>query len=209
MKYTYLIFSSLVLFSSCSQEKKAKQEPQVDPKVLISCDGIGEVKLSDSHEALVSKFGKAVSEHENNRMGSFTTIWENDPKQVNIYWEEKKPPFTKIKYLEAVYMDSPYMTKDSLRIGLSLRDLVKVNGGMPVAFKNFSQENDGGLITTFYAGNIEKQNPCIKGRLEQAKVTLIHKKELAAFQQKEIVESSDDILNRMDVELSSIRVSAK
>jgi len=211
-KFCLMVATAVALFS-CDPAKKnpnAEAKKEIDPKILISCEGIGEVKLTDSREDLVKKFGdKKVVDHENNLYGVFTTVWYEDPKQINIYWKEKHAPFKTIKYIEAIKSDAPYMTKDSIQLGQSLRDLVKINGSISIKFRNISQVESPGLITNFNGGNIEKNNPCFSGLVEQAKLEVIHKDELKAFQKQEEVNSYDPLLNRMTFELSAIRIKAK
>ncbi|WP_207425660.1 hypothetical protein [Pedobacter sp. SYSU D00535] len=210
MKKTFLLVFLAGLFS-CQQKQVAKApEPQIDPKKLISCDGIGEAKLSDTYADLEKKFGAAaLSEHENTELGKYTTLWENKPEQINIFWEEKSQPYKRIKYMEATDAMSSYLTKDSVRIGLTLREVVKKNGSMPVTFRNFYAEEQSGLITTFNNGEITKVTPCLGGKLEWVKQTNIYAAEHENFKKQEVLESYDKLLQRMEVVLSSIRVSAK
>ncbi|MBC7915230.1 MAG: hypothetical protein H7Y07_14015 [Pyrinomonadaceae bacterium] len=209
MKHTYLLLFFVVCIS-CSQDTKKTSEVTVDPKVLISCEGIGEVKLTDTHADLEKKFGKtAVSEHENNKNGNFTSLWENDPKQINIVWNEAVPPFKTIKYIEAVDGMSPYITTDSIGVGMSLRDLVKKNGSMAVTFTNFYGLDKPGRIRDFSNGEISKNHPCLEGSLEYTGQKPIDATEFKAFQAKEEVKSFDRILERIDVVLSTVRISAK
>ena len=210
MKYKFLLFAGLGLFACQAPAKKVKQKKEIDPKVLISCDGIGEVKLTDTHQTLVEKFGKeSIVEHENTLYGHFSAIHEGEPKQINVYWKEKRPPFKTINFIEVNQPGSVYMTVDSVRVGLGMRDLVKRNGFMPVTFKNIWSAENGGAIKTFNEGDIQDKTPCLSGLMEQVKVNVVHKDEMKAFREKEWVESSDPLLNRIDMELSAIRIFAK
>ncbi|WP_207421027.1 hypothetical protein [Desertivirga brevis] len=210
MKKSYLLFLALSLVA-CQEAKKTKSEvkKKIDPKVLVSCEGIGEVKLSDTHKSLEEKFGKdALADHENTIYGAFTTVWENDPRQVNIYWKEKSAPFKTIEFIEAGTPGAPYMTADSITVGMGLRDLVKKNGSVSIKFFNLTQSKPG-LITGFNGGNIEKYTPCFTGVLEQTKLQVIHKDELKEFHKQKEVNSFDPILNRIEYELAAMRVLRK
>lgn len=208
MKYVFLLFCAAA-FTGCETKTEKKVVESIDPKFLITCEGIGEVKLKDTYEDLQKKFGDtALSAHENNVRGRFTSIWENSPKQINVYWKEKSAPFKTINYIEAVEKGSPYMTKDSISIGMSIRELVKKNNGMALTLRNFSFDNPG-YITGYNNGNLLDNNPCFEGILEWTGQDPIDIKELRAFQAQEEVKSFDRVLQRMDVELSTIRVSAK
>ena len=206
---TFLLSAALF---SCTRMQNQNQapKPQIDSKFLISCDGIGEVKITDSYVDLEKKFGaQAISEHENTQVGKFTTLWENDPKQINIFWKEKKAPFKTIKYMEAVAPFSSYMTLDSIQNGMTIRDLVKKNGGMPVSFRNVLASSQPGVIVSFNRGDISKSAPCIGGTLEITQQKNVYLTEQNDFRRKEVIESSDRMLERIKVGLSSIRVNGK
>ncbi|MFD2163947.1 hypothetical protein ACFSJU_16175 [Paradesertivirga mongoliensis] len=208
MKYLCLALA-VAVFASCGQKKTTEKVESIDPKVLISCEGIGQVKLTDSHADLEKKFGDSVlTEHENNLAGKFTSVWENSPEHINVYWKEKQAPFKTIRYVEAVDKMSPYMTKDSITVGMSIRDLVRKNNNMALTFKNFTS-SDPGLITGFNNGDIPKTNPCFGGILEWEGQKPIDIKELRAFQARDEVKSFDQILQRMDIALGAIRLTNK
>ncbi len=101
------------------------------------------------------------------------------------------------------------MTSDSLRVGLSMPDLVRRNGFMPLTFNNFYARDESGLITSFNNGDIPKKNPCFEGLLEWVSQSNIYKKDYDAFKKREVVESSDQIFDHMEVMLGRMRVSAK
>lgn len=192
---------------SCSPKAEKKAPPTVDPKILISCEGIGEVKLKDSYADLQKKFGDSVlSEHVNNIAGTFTTLWRNQPGQINVYWVEKEKPFKTIKYIEATDAMAPYLTKDSIGVGMSMRDLVRKNGGMALTFVNFYGDDNPGLIKDYNNGELPKNNPCFEGILEYTGQKPIDVNEFRAFQAQKEVKSFDRILNRIDVVLSTIRI---
>lgn len=208
MKYYYLLLVILSL-SACSQKADKKAVESIDPKNLISCEGIGQVRLTDTYADLQRKFGdSALSEHENTKAGNFTTIWEKNPKQLNVFWKEKRQPFKTIKYIEVIDRLSPYMTKDSIALGISLRDLVRKNGGMALTFLNFTSDRPG-LITGYNNGELPKMDPCFEGVLEWTGQRPIDINELRTFQKMKEVKSFEMILQRMDIELGTIRVSAK
>lgn len=213
----YLFYSILLIgFVSCQQPSEKKQsakqnsEAQVDSGILISCEGIGEIKINFSYADLENKVGaKALTPHENTVYGKFTTVWENTPQAVNVYWKEKAAPFKVIDYLEVVDPASVYRTRDSLRVGLGLRDLVRMNDNMPLTFRNFYAAERNGLITSFNNGAIEQNNPCLTGVLEWSSQENVYKDQYEAFKKQEIVESYEKILERIEVNLSAIRILNK
>ena len=210
MKKTFLLLATVALFSCEPGVKKNKVAPpeKIDPKILVSCSGIGQVMLSDTHKSLEDKFPGEVEDHENTLNGVYTTVWEGSSKEVKVYWKEKQAPFKTIKYIQADMPGSPYMTVDSVKLGESLRDLVKINGSISIKFVNISQ-TDPGLIKSFNGGNIEKKTPCFTGVLEQSQLKTVHKDELNAFRKEKEVNSYDPLLNRIEFELVAMRVASK
>ena len=210
MKFSILPLVFLVI-ASCNPKTEKKKEVQqsLDPKILINCEGIGEVKLTYSHSDLVKKFPDAISEHENNIRGKYTSLWQHSPKHINVYWKEDVAPYQTIRYIEAVDPMAPYMTKDSIGLGTSLRDLVRKNGSMPVTFKNFFSSTEPGLIKDFNNGELPKINPCFAGTLESTDQRPIDVKEMREFEKMDEVKSFDRLLQRMDVVVSTIRLYPK
>lgn len=211
-----LFFSAvtLSLFSSCQQKPSSSgdgQSSKVDPKILVSCDGIGEVKLTDTYQDLEKKFGaKALSVHENTVMGKYLTLWEGEPKQLNISWEERTLPFKKIKSIETVANDAPYQTADGLKPGMTGGEIQKMNTDMPVTMVNPYSYNDPGLIKSFNNGQIAINNPCLSGHMEISKQRNVPVNEVQAFQKEEIIDSSHKLMaERMTVVLSTLKISGK
>ena len=208
MKHSYLLLLFIAIFG-CNAKTEKKVET-IDPKILISCEGVGDVKLKDTYADLQKKLGDSVlSDHENNVAGKFTSVWENDPRHINIYWNESEAPLKTIKYIDIVDAMSPYMTKDSIGVGMSMKDLVRKNGGMALTFKNFSAMSEPGVIKGFNNGEIPTSNPCFAGILEWTDQKPIDVNEMREFQAQQEVKSFDRILQRYDVVLSTIRISPK
>lgn len=213
----YLFYSFLLIaFTSCQQGGTTKQAAnkseanQVDSAILISCEGVGEIKMNISYDELEKQVGaKALTPHENTVYGNFTTVWENTPKAVNVYWKEKNAPFKTVNYLEVVDPASIYRTTDSLRVGMGMRDMVSMNNNMPLTFRNFYAEEKSGLITSFNNGAIAEKNPCLTGILEWSSQENVYKDQYEAFKKQEIVESHEKILQKIEVNLSAIRVLNK
>lgn len=195
-----------LLFAACNPNppKKEPTEPKINPKILISCNGIGEVKLKDSYQDITKKF--KVTEHENNVLGQYISVNDGKPNQINIYWLEKHKPFKRIKYLETSASDSPFKTQSGLQIGISVDTLQKMNGYLPLTFNNFYTKNKPGELLRFNNGNFSKSDPCIGGVVDIESMHNVDINELNTFQKQKLVESSDHLLNRIKVSLVSIRV---
>lgn len=209
MKHSYLVLLFVALVG-CNSKTEKKAAEAIDPKLLISCEGIGDAKLTDTYADLQTKFGDSVlSAHENNVRGKYTTIWESDPRQINIYWVEQQEPFKTVRYMEVTDGMAPYMTADSIAVGMPLKELVKKNNGMALTFKNFSANTEPGVIREYNNGDIPIKNPCFGGTLEWTGQKAIDVNELRAFQEQQEVKSFDRILQRYDVVLSSITITKK
>lgn len=167
--------------------------------------------MSDSHQLLMGKVGAGnLSEHENSSSGHYTSIWEGTPKQLNIYWKEPKAPFKTIRYIETAASDAPYTTSEGIRVGISLRDLVKKNGHMPISFVNvFGTETNSGLITSFHGGDLDNRSDCFSGRLEWVERSNIYFDRLETYKKQKISQSSDYILLRVTLILSSFIIESK
>ncbi|MXV15009.1 hypothetical protein [Hufsiella ginkgonis] len=205
---------ALLSFGACQQSKPVSEnkEPAVAAKDLVSCTGIGEVKLTDSYQDLEKKFGKAnLTEHDNNVLGKFTAIWDQKPEQVNIYWKEKAAPYTHIDFMETVSPDAPYTTQKGLKVGMLMVDVQKINSDMPLTFVNPYANQDPGLITSFNNGELAIADPCLSGHVEVTKTRNIDAKVLAAFTGEKSVESTHKLImgGRMDVIFANFRLANK
>lgn len=207
-----LILSTLSLFLFSCQQKSAgtdgEEKAKIDPKILVSCDGIGDIKLTDTYETLEKKFGKDLSVHENTVVGKFATVWDGKPNQVNIYFEEKAQPFKTIKHIETNAPDAPYMTADSLRIGMTGKEIQKINSDMPITMLNPYGSNEPGLIQSFNNGEIATNNPCLSGHMEVSSQKNIPTPDIQAFQAEPVVESTHKLMgDRMEIVIANFRVS--
>ena len=201
----------LILFTFACGQKPASvsEKEEIDPKRLITCDGVGEIGIGLSYADLEKQVGAdAITEHDNTVSGKFFTIWEDQEKQLDIYWNEESEPYKTIKYIE-VNLPSYYLTPDSLHVGTLLREMVSKNGNMPLTFNNFTAERDPGLISSFNDGSVVKTNPCISGALEVIGQRNVHVADLKELSAKDKLESFDPIFERMDVALQSIRLHPK
>ncbi len=206
-------FLVAVILISCgrgSDKKAAIVSRKIPEELVVDCTGIGILKLSDTYADIEKKVGKrAMTEHENTVTGIYTSVWENDIKQINIYWKERARPFSTIRYMEAVNPNAEYMTADSIYIGMNVRDLVEKNGNLALSFNNFNASENSGLITSFNGGEIGIRNPCFNGVLENVSQTNVYKRDLDDFNRKAVVHSYDKVLQKMEVILSTIRLNAK
>lgn len=214
-----IIFLSLItgfLIASCNQESKetpdnGTSELTEQDSVTISCSGIGLVKLSDTRSDLASRFTEQELQDEEHDFDSFrypvTLVYPRQPKEITVVWEDAQQE--KIKKILIWRGDSPYSTKEGLRVGLSLRDLVKLNNFLSIEFTNFYSSLDGyARITSFNGGELEEKYPCLSGELDIARLRGVDKLKLEEFRKQDTVSSSDALLQSMDVLISKIEILA-
>lgn len=214
MKIRFIALAALSAFTACQQPRSAGKRAEavkvVPESLLVSCKGIGKVLLSDSYASLLSKFGQeSLSVHENNTKGLYHSVKEGSPGQLNVFWKEKRAPFVHILRIETFAENAPYMTADSVRVGMSMRELVNKNGHMPLSFNNVYADEDPGLIRSFNDGNISKRTACLSGRIDAGAVNNVHVEELKAFKKRKELRSSDDLLNRIETSLGAFVITAK
>ncbi|MXV51444.1 hypothetical protein GS399_10725 [Pedobacter sp. HMF7647] len=219
MNYKALAIAFMAIaFSSCirisfktppvsGDSTQNQQSVRVNSKYLISCDGIGEVKLYDTYQDLVNRYGaNALTVHENNVSGNYSVIWEGQATEMTIVWKEKQEPFKNISYLKINSDFSSYQTRTGLRLGANRDDMQKANGDLSVTFKNFNDENNPGEITSFNHGSIEQSDNCIGGVIDLTAKRNIDVKELAAFNKEKTISTAHRLMDRMDITLTEISV---
>jgi hypothetical protein len=208
-----LAISSVFFLAACQQSKPKTGEegPSVDPKLEVSCEGIGEVKLSDSYDDLVKKFGDtALTPHTNSLRGSYTSIWEGKPEQIDVYWKDKSSPYIHVADIETASSEAPYTTKDGLRGGMTMKEVQKINTNMPLTFVNPYASEEPGLITTFNNGQIVKDLPCIGGYVDVTKTRNVDEATIAEFRNEKVVDGTHRLFQeRITAVFSRFRITAK
>ncbi|PRY50908.1 hypothetical protein B0I27_108116 [Arcticibacter pallidicorallinus] len=166
-------FALLLFMMSCTNSPKVKEEAgdwlQGGDPTEITCWGIGDIELEDSYDILVEKAGlDHVKQDSLFKEGMFerviTRVWPNTEKEITVYWKEKKAPLVTIEMLELRDSASVYHFANGLKIGSTLQDLVKENGGIEFSFYGFGWDN-GGTIVDFNSGKLSNNLPCFQGVL--------------------------------------------
>lgn len=180
-----LIFMRLSLilliffFLSCSQGRRGADQSDTtgnlgsvgldDPEAAnsITCWGVGRIDLGDDLEAIAEKFGpNNLSQdslfQEGMLQGLVTVIRKGTREEVMIYWQEKKPPFKTIHLIEISKAGSPYQFANGIKIGTSMTELVKLNGGKALHFYGFGWDY-AGTFADFGGGRLEGDIPCFGG----------------------------------------------
>lgn len=198
----------LPLFLYSCQNAPVKEEAQ-NPNEITD-QSIGPVKVSFTKNDLLEKFGKEELQDEEREIDGVkretTRVYPNKPEEVTVVWEDN----TEEKPLKLIIWNEngPYATKEGLRLGISLRDVVKLNNFLSVSFTNFYQELDGyANILSFNNGEIEEKYPSLTGRLDIVRLKGVDKYKLDDFKLKDSVNSSDPIVQSMDVKITEISIS--
>lgn len=166
-------FALLLFIMSCTNSPKVEEEAgdwlQGGDPTEITCWGIGEIELEDSYDILVDKAGlDHIKQDSLFKEGIFerviTRVWPDTEKEIVVHWKEKEAPLATIEMLELRDSSSVYHFTNGLRIGSTLQDLVKENGGVEFSFYGFGWDYSG-TVTDFNSGKLSNSLPCFQGVL--------------------------------------------
>ncbi len=171
------LFILLLAFFGCKQIKSP--EKKVEPVLAdilgdnfqdpdeISCWGIGEIEFDDNPESLTQKIGEENLTtdslfEEGMHEGFVTKVWKGTPREVVIYWREKIRPVRKIAFMETRHPSSVYHFSNGIRVGTTVNELVKLNGGKEIGFYGFGWDY-AGTFESFNGGKLAGNIPCFGG----------------------------------------------
>lgn len=208
-----IIFASLFLFScqngSNKQAAQGKDASQENPNA-ITCERIGQVYTSYTHADLLEKFGREEVENEfreiDGEQQEITKVFPSQAEEVIVVWSDDTK--NKASKLMIWNEEAPYATKEGLRVGISLRDVIKVNNFLSIDFSNFYSDISGfANIESFNGGEIEEKYPCLGGKFDIVRLKGVDVNALDDFKQKSTVNSSDPLMQSMDLKLAEISIS--
>lgn len=209
-KLIVMVCLSLFLYSCGNTNQNAETE-EVSP-TAITCNGIGLVNLSDNKKSLEEKFSAEDLQDESREIRgekrNTTIVFPNTPEELTVVWEDDSQ-----EKMSTVFIwneNGPYATKEGLRVGISLRDVVKLNNYLSVSFTNFYSSMDGyANILGFNGGEIEEKYPCLSGKLDIVRLKGVDKLKLDEFKKQDSVSSGDPMVQNMDVKISEISINAQ
>lgn len=212
-KFLSLALISFVLASCGGSSKKGTEEKQPDPN-LITCEGIGKVKLSYSHDDLEKEFGadKLADETKDveGKKVNITRVFQGAPEEVVVTWTEATAPFNKAAKLSVTSDMGPYQLEEGIRVGSSLKDVVKANNFLPVTFTNFYANIDGfGKIESFNDGDLAQKYPCLGGVLDIDRTDNLEVALLDDFKKENPAKSNHKAMNFIYSNLVELSISAK
>jgi hypothetical protein len=212
-KILSLALIGFALASCGGSSKKGTEEKQQDPN-LITCEGIGKVKLSYTHADLEKEFGadKLADETKDvdGKKLNITKVFQGTPEEVLVTWTEASAPFTKAAKLSVNNDMGPYQLEEGIRVGSSLKDLVKANNFLPVTFTNFYSNVDGfGYIEGFNEGDLAQKYPCLGGVLDIDRTDNLEVALLDEFKKENPAKSNHKAMNFIYANVVELSISAK
>ncbi len=222
------IFILFILLASCTQNKQTKNElsdtginfaadtgttAAIDSlrlnSELISCTGIGNIKLSDNMAGLIKKAGQdsIIADSlflEGSFEGIVSKLWKNTPYEITVRWNEREAPYRTIRFLE-IREGSVYHFSNGIGIGTSLEEVVRLNEA-PVSFYGFAWDY-GGTFTGFNEGKLAREIPCFDGVFTlPIKGSIAVNTEIVGDKK---IRSDNPALEGFDIKLSVIRINRK
>jgi hypothetical protein len=192
--FKLFLLMAIVLFSACQSEQKQGQKQkdsvynEVDTtiissadtstqkqnttslsnpnNILVTCDGVGKITISDTYADVVKKAGKANVTTDSVLVdGKFyntycTKVWQGTAGEITINWQESKQPYQTIQNLIIDNPNSTYVLENGLKIGSKLSLFNKLNG-KPFSLYGFGNKNKG-TVVSFNGGNLDAQISCIR-----------------------------------------------
>ena len=212
MRYCLILSILLLLACSHSPERSIKPEKKIyslDENSVgndeITCWGIGEIDLDNDMSTLEEKADKKnMSVDSIVKDGVFegfvTTLWKGTSKEIIVHWKEKTPPFHTIDFLEIRQEKSPYHFVNGIKLGTTLREMVKLNGRSPISLYGFGSAQ-AGTFASFGSGKLSGDIPCFGGVFD-----LPENRDSRQFKDGEKLLSSDPVLTRHETRLVSIQI---
>ncbi|MCS6833803.1 MAG: hypothetical protein NZ521_09540, partial [Flammeovirgaceae bacterium] len=199
---------------SCTKSSKNETETGTNSSEettasLITCEGIGEVKITMNEATMIEKFGKENvkrdSLYEEEGFAGFATIlWQNTPKEVWVMWQDEN--FQKIRTLEVRRNDSIYRTSQGVRVGNSLNEVVAANGGIHIEFSGLGWDF-GGWTQNFSNGTIGKELPCLSLQLDFSGNT--EGMDISSISGDVGVKSDNPVLQQIPLKVVTLTISQK
>ncbi len=167
---------SILFFAACNNssdkgDKSAKKIQSIEAANEggneITCWGIGDIDLDNDMQSITEKVGETnVTQDSLFKEGSFegfvTTLWKGSPKEIIVHWKEKKKPYQTIDHLEITHSESPYHFVNGIKIGTTLKEMEKLNGGAAIDLYGFGWDY-GGTFVSFNKGKLAGDIPCFGG----------------------------------------------
>lgn len=211
MKKLFL-FTVAAAFMACQPKTSENTDAVVESNPLeINCDGIGAIKMSFTHADVVNAVGEENMVEGTRTEGEntlhTTTLFQDNPEEIIIYWAETEAPFNTITEIRLEHNYSPYTLDNGLKVGATLDELRTLNNFQPILMTNFYNNLDGYAdVTSFSEGDLGSAFPCLNVKLDIVKQKGLDVGIRDAAKEQDILKSSDRIFSMLDVEVHSISI---
>jgi hypothetical protein len=199
------------LFLSCNRGPQKEETPAANP-YEITCDGIGQVKMTATHAELTEQFGSKLLDSTYHMGGvDYKASYINlgDSEEIIVQWAEKEAPFTKIQRLIISAPNSAYSLGNGLRVGSTLDEVRTANNFMPVSMTSFYSAVDGYAHSLgFNGGDIELNYPCVGMSFDITRQYGVDIKMIDELKTASEVKSSHAIFGSLDVQVVAIHITA-
>ncbi len=180
--------------------------------IVVSCDAVGKIKLSDSYEDVVriagqanvkpdSVFVKGIFQH-----AFATKVWKGTAGEITINWQEDEQPYKTIQNIIIEAPGSTYVTENGIKLGSPLSLLNKLNG-KSLLLIGFAGQHAGTLMN-FNGGNLINQIPCIRAVLALPQMKS-YPKEVNAILTPNLVQSDHVAFKIYDPLVKKLIINAK
>lgn len=179
--------------------------------ILVSCEGVGKIKMDDTYESIVAKVGKQnVTQDSVFVNGKFTggyatKVWKGTAGEITINWQESQQPFETIQNIIIDEPKATYVVQNGIKMGSPLSLINKLNG-KPVSLIGFAGKNAGTMMS-FNGGNLTAQIPCIRAVFALPKMSSFPK-EVKEILTPNIVSSAQTAFKIYDPTLVKLIVNA-
>ncbi|QNL47754.1 hypothetical protein H8S90_13065 [Olivibacter sp. SDN3] len=203
------------VLASCggSSENADSQQQELDPN-LITCESIGKVRLSYSHEDLETEFGadnlEDGTEEIDGKEVNITKVFPGTAEEVVVAWTEDSAPFSKAAKLSVSDEMGPYQLEEGIRVGSTIKELVQANNFLPVTFTNFYAREDGfAYIQSFNDGDLAQKYPCLGGVLDIDRTDNLETSLLEEFKLENPAKSNHKAMNFIYANVVELSISAE
>lgn len=180
--------------------------------ILVSCDAVGKISLSDTYEEVLRKAGQAnVKQDSVFVKGIFqhafaTKVWKGTAGEITINWQENEQPYRNIQNIIIDLLGSTYVVQNGMKIGSPMSLINKLNGKSFLLI-GFSGQN-GGTLMNFNGGNLINQIPCVRAVFELPKMKS-YPKEVNAILTPNIVQSDNVAFKIYDPLIKKLIINSK
>lgn len=163
MKKITFLFGAFLTIISCTNGKKEKPTEKKLPVLidsnLVTDSAWGPITSSTDYSGLQTIYGTAnikdepICGPECIDSIDVTKVFPDTEREITVYWRDSLY-HKSIVYIESHEAGSPYRTATGLKIGSTMKELLKING-QKISFNGFGWDY-GGYIQSYNNGSMDK-----------------------------------------------------